>query len=122
MATPNPINKTGKIEWGINKDTRISHLLSIDALSRMHLPIGGGTHTINATNAKHGPSWRMVVSLTPETQAYGIYPGGQSGNPGSKFYDDFVDHWVQGKYYTLWVMTPEDFKSDKIVAKMSFSK
>ena len=39
----------------------------------------------------------MIVSLTPETEAYGVYPGGQSGNPGSKFYDDFIDKWVAGK-------------------------
>ena len=121
-VTLEKLNKTGKIEWGKDKDTRVSHLLMLDAFSRLHLPIGGGTNTINAANEKHGPSWRMIVSLTPQTKAYGVYPGGQSGNPGSKFYDDFVDHWAEGKYYSLWVMTPEDFKSDRIVAKMSFSK
>ncbi|MEO6820108.1 MAG: penicillin acylase family protein [Ginsengibacter sp.] len=119
--TLDSLNKTGKLNWAVYKDTRVSHLLNLDAFSRLHLPIGGGTHTINAATAKHGPSWRMIVSLTPKTQAYGVYPGGQSGNPGSKYYDDFIDNWVQGKYYPLWVMTPEDFKSDRIVAKMSFS-
>ena len=38
---------------------------------------------INAARNDHGPSWRMVVQLTEKTEAYGIYPGGQSGNPGS---------------------------------------
>jgi penicillin amidase len=39
----------------------------------------------------------MVVELGPEVKAWGIYPGGQSGNPGSKFYDDMVDDWLAGK-------------------------
>ena len=82
------------------KDTHIDHLTKLPAFSRLHLPIGGGEHIINATKAVHGPSWRMVVSLTPQTEAYGIYPGGQNGNPGSKFYDNGIDKWVQGEYYT----------------------
>src|SRR5665647_1299733 len=98
----------GKLEWAKFKDTKVLHLARLDALSRLHLPIGGGTNTINAANSQHGPSWRMIVSLTPQTEAYGVYPGGQSGNPGSKFYDNFIDSWVQGKYFTLWVMKATD--------------
>ena len=51
----------------------------------------------------------MVVSLGPEVKAWGIYPGGQSGNPGSRHYDDFVDRWVRGELDELLFMkTPED--------------
>jgi penicillin amidase len=110
----------GTLEWGKYKDTKVLHLARLDALSRLHLPIGGGTNTINAANEQHGPSWRMIVSLTPQTQAYAVYPGGQSGNPGSKFYDDFIDTWVQGKYYALWVMKASDAKDDRVKWKMSF--
>jgi penicillin G amidase len=112
----------GRLEWAKYKDTKILHLARLDALSRLHLPIGGGTNTINAANSQHGPSWRMIVSLTPETEAYGVYPGGQSGNPGSKFYDDFVDTWVQGKYNALWVMKAEDTGDKRIKWKMRFTK
>jgi penicillin amidase len=42
--------------------------------------------------------------LTSSTEAYGIYPGGQNGNPGSRFYDDYIDTWVQGKYNKLNLM------------------
>jgi penicillin amidase len=110
----------GTLEWGKYKDTKVLHLARLDALSRLHLPIGGGTNTINAAKEQHGPSWRMIVSLTPQTQAYAVYPGGQSGNPGSRFYDDFVDTWVQGKYNTLWVMKASDAKDDRVKWKMSF--
>ncbi len=39
------------------------------------------------SDAVWAPSWRMVVELGAEIRAWGNYPGGQSGNPGSKFYD-----------------------------------
>ena len=55
----------------------------------MHLPIGGGPGVINATKEQHGPSWRMVVHMTDAIEAYGVYPGGQSGNPGNKYYYSF---------------------------------
>ncbi|MEO6327513.1 MAG: penicillin acylase family protein, partial [Ginsengibacter sp.] len=53
------LDKKGKLEWAKQKDTKIMHLTQLEAFSRMHLPIGGGTHCINATKETHGPSWRM---------------------------------------------------------------
>jgi penicillin amidase len=65
----------------------------------------------------------MVVSLTDTIEAYGVYPGGQSGNPGSRFYDSFVDTWAAGKYYSLNFLTKEQAqKSDKIKWSMTFTK
>nr|MDQ6903524.1 penicillin acylase family protein [Bacteroidota bacterium] len=112
----------GNLSWAKYKDTKVLNLARIEAFSRLHLPIGGGTNTINAANEQHGPSWRMIVSLTPQTEAYAVYPGGQSGNPGSKYYDNFIDTWAQGKYFTIWIMKPTDTKSDHVKWKMSFSK
>ncbi len=112
----------GKNTWAKFKDTHVTHLAKLPALSRLHLPIGGGTHIINAAKEDHGPSWRMVVSLTPETQAYGVYPGGQNGNPGSKYYDDFIDTWANGKYYPLWVMKKEEQADKRVKFKMVFNK
>ncbi len=109
-----------KLEWAKHKDTRISHLLKLPVFSRLHLPVGGGTHIINATKSDHGPSWRMVVSLTKETEAYAVYPGGQNGNPGSIYYDSFVDQWVNGKYYRLWMMTASDKADKRIIGVIKF--
>ena len=114
-------DENGTMEWAKYKDTHVEHLVKIDAFSRLHLPIGGGTNTINAAKGQHGPSWRMVVSLTPETEAYGVYPGGESGNPGSRFYDDFVTDWSLGKYYKLWVMKTSDAKDQRVKWTMSFN-
>ncbi len=113
--------KAGKGEWAKFKDTKVLHLARLEEFSRLHLPIGGGTNTINAAKEQHGPSWRMIVSLTPETEAYGIYPGGQSGNPGSRFYDNFIMDWALGKYYPLWVMKGSEVNDKKIMWRMSFN-
>jgi penicillin amidase len=113
----------GRLEWAKYKSTGVNHLIKqIKPFSRLNLPIGGGTWCINAARDDHGPSWRMVVSLTAETEAYGVYPGGQSGNPGSKYYDNFVDEWAAGKYYTLWMMKKEEAVDKRVKWKMSFKK
>lgn len=111
-----------KLTWAQFKDTRITHLTKLDDFSRMHLNIGGGTHIINATKPTHGPSWRMVVHLSPQTEAYGVYPGGQNGNPGSKYYDTFVDSWVTANYYPLWVMKKAEATDKRIIGKINFAK
>lgn len=110
-----------RLEWAKYKATSVKHLTKLDALSRLNLPIGGGTFCINAAKPDHGPSWRMIVSLTPQTEAYGVYPGGQSGNPGSRFYDNFIDNWAAGKYYPLWMMAKGEEKDKRVKWKMSFS-
>lgn len=110
-----------KLEWGKYKDTHINHLAKLAAFSRFHLPIGGGANVINATKEHHGPSWRMIVSMTQDIEAYGIYPGGQSGHPGSKFYDNFVDKWAAGKYYTLWMMKKEEVADGRVKWRMRFN-
>ncbi len=92
----------GTINWKEAKATYIGHLLqSLPAFSRHDLPIGGYSGIVNATSQNHGPSWRMIVEMTSPPTALGVYPGGQSGNPGSKFYDDLVDTWAAGKYLKL---------------------
>lgn len=116
------LEKEGKLGWSKYKDSGIQHLLRQSALSRFHLTTGGGTHVINATKKFHGPSWRMIVHMTDETEAYGIYPGGQSGNPGSPYYDSFVDDWAAGKYYPLWVMKKEEAEDKRVVATLRFGK
>jgi len=94
----------------------------LPGFSRMHLPIGGGAKIINATKETHGPSWRVIVHMTDKTEAWGVYPGGQSGNPGSKYYDQFEDQWAKGGYNALWLMTANDKQSPKAKWKITFSK
>jgi penicillin amidase len=113
----------GSLNWGKYKDAGIRHLLRLPPLSRFHIITGGGENIINATKQFHGPSWRMIVELTDKTEAWGIYPGGQSGNPGSRYYDNFIDDWAKGKYHKLWVMTEVETKTrdKRILFTINFS-
>lgn len=95
---PNPDTWT----WGAEKHTSIRHMARLSpSLGRHNLLVGGNREILNATSKHNGPSWRMVVSLEDPIKAEGIYPGGQSGNPGSPLYDNMVDDWVNGNYYPL---------------------
>jgi len=111
----------GRLDWAKYKHTTVNHLGRIPAFSRADLPIGGGTHIINAATGDHGPSWRMVVHLTPKTEAYGVYPGGQNGNPSSQYYDNFVNKWAAGEYYQLWVMSKAEEKDKRVKWVMQFN-
>lgn len=112
-----------RLEWGSFKNTSIYHLLRENMLpfARQGLPIGGGKHIINATKHRNGPSWKMVIHMTTPTEAYGIYPGGQNGNPGSPFYDNTVLDWAKGQHYKLWVMQQNEKKDKRVKATMKFS-
>lgn len=89
------------LAWYKHKNTEIMHLSQIPSFSKSGVYTGGYRNIVNATTERTGPSWRMIVELTEPIQAVGVYPGGQSGNPGSKYYDNFIDSWATGKYYTL---------------------
>lgn len=111
------------LEWGSYKDGGVRHLLKLEPLSRLHLKGGGGYEIINAFKKTAGPSWRMIVELTDETNARGVYPGGQSGNPGSKYYDNFIDDWLAGKYYVLHLYKKNEIDNIKgITGILSFGK
>jgi penicillin G amidase len=88
----------GKLAWGNYKNTLVRHLARLEPLSSFVFN-GGGSHSINATTSTHGPSWRMVAQLNKKIEVWCIYPGGQSGNPGSKYYQSFIADWAAGRYY-----------------------
>jgi penicillin amidase len=62
----------------------------------------------------------MVVHLDNETEAWVVYPGGQSGNPGNAHYDDFVDTWAKGEYYRAWIMKPGEGKDPRVTSVLTF--
>ncbi len=105
----NPEKRTA---WSKFRPVSIRHLAQIEAFSR-EVEVGGHNTALNAQTRTHGPSWRVIVELGPTAvRARGVYPGGQSGNPGSRFYDDLLDTWAQGRYYDLFFLkTPEELPS-----------
>lgn len=107
-------------EWGDYQTGHLKHLGQIMAFS---IPIGhagGHRHAPNAFNGYSGPSWRMIVELGETTQGYGVYPGGQSGNPGSPYYDNMAESWIKGEYYTLSHFRDISAAKDKAVSIFTF--
>ncbi len=115
-------SKHGDYNWQAYKATYAGHLLQgLPAFSRFNLPIGGGRSIVNATSENHGPSWRMIVEMSSPPVALGIYPGGQSGNPGSRYYDNFIDDWAEGNYHQLQFL--QNYKSNEnIIATQTLTK
>lgn len=95
--------------WGHYQGTRIQHLARLDAFSTKKLFVGGSEHAPNATTSTHGPSWRMIVEMGESgPTAYGVLPGGQSGNPGSPYYLNSLQKWVDGEYNVLHFLHSAD--------------
>ncbi|WP_026135782.1 penicillin acylase family protein [Nafulsella turpanensis] len=101
--------------WGNIKNSSIKHLSQQDALSVTDLQVDGGRDIVNANSGRHGASWRMVVELSQPIQAFGVYPGGQSGNPGSPFYSNFIESWRKGEYNPLYFINEQQSFEDKII-------
>ncbi|MGQ0538786.1 MAG: penicillin acylase family protein [Gemmatimonadaceae bacterium] len=91
--------------WGRVAPARIGHLLALSGFSAESVAVQGGRGTLNpsAANGGFGASWRMVVELGPTVRAWGIYPGGQSGNPASTRYRDRLHKWSNGELDSLLV-------------------
>ena len=83
---------------------------------------GGHRNSLNATKKNHGPSWRMIVELgADKPHAFVVYPGGQSGNPGNKHYDDFVEKWGKGEYYEAVFLRKADETNARIASTQTFT-
>jgi len=117
------LEKENKVEWSVFKNTSVYHLLRANTMpfAREGLNIGGGSGIVNATTHDHGPSWKMIIEMDTPVKAVGVYPGGQSGNPGSQYYDSFIDTWAKGEYYDLKMMTQSDIQKNNYKWKMKFS-
>ena len=95
---------SGSWQWSRVHRIDIWHLLHLPALSRNGVSVPGGPSTLSpssVTGGSHGSSWRMVVELGPQVHAWGTYPGGQSGNPASRRYDDRLAQWTRGELAPL---------------------
>ncbi|WP_192349168.1 penicillin acylase family protein [Algoriphagus sp. Y33] len=98
----------GDFSWANYKRTTIQHLVpQFKPFSVQNVYTGGGSGILNATSGRHGASWRMVVELGSEVKAFGIYPGGQSGNPGSRYYSNFIQKWANGEYLNFDIRTSD---------------
>lgn len=110
--------------WGDVHQVVFRHFTRSDALKglwRGPYAFPGFAETLSPARGlttTHSASWRMVVdfSTTPPT-GYGVYPGGQSGNPFSPFYDHHLDTYLNFEHFELFRPTaPEEMPADRITA------
>ena len=110
----------GDYSWANFKKTTIQHLVpNFKSFSASNVYTGGGSGMLNATGSRSGASWRMVVEMGPKITAFGVFPGGQSGNPGSKFYANFIPIWANGEYLNFNLRTLDN--QDEILFKTTFN-
>lgn len=88
-------------EWTKHKATIVEHIGKVASFGTGFFSSAGSASTVDAMARTTGPSWRMIVELGEEVRAYGILPGGQSGNPGSFYYDNELPQWKRGKLRPL---------------------
>ncbi|MFM2428761.1 MAG: hypothetical protein RL012_645 [Bacteroidota bacterium] len=93
--------------WGDYRQVFINHLANIASFGLKNLQISGGAHILNANEGNKGASMRLVVALGTQPKGWFIYPGGQSGNPGSPHYTSFVESWRHGEYIPVTIDASE---------------
>jgi penicillin amidase len=114
----------GGWRWSGIRTANIGHLLRIPAWSANGVPMQGGPSTLAPLSGGggFGPSWRMVVELGPEIRAWGIYPGGQSGNPASSRYRDRMERWSGGALDTLrFPAAPDALHGDLVRSRLTLT-
>jgi penicillin G amidase len=90
----------GSWTWGRIHTRELENLAQVAGLSygpRADRGDGNTPLAAGGSPSTHGPSWRMVVDWGTKTFS-GIYPGGQSENPASTWYENRVDTWWSGLY------------------------
>lgn len=90
-------------QWKLKnrQHVKMEHLGQIPGFGEKGLSPGGMDHALKATKEDFGDSWRMIVDLSEPVKAWGNFPGGTSGNPGSKYYTNFLNDWENSEMREL---------------------
>ncbi len=93
--------------WGRIHSRQFPSVTQADALGYGPRASGSDAWTVNAADgglvSHQGPSWRMIVAWAGHGTATGegVYPGGQSENPASSWYEDQMADWWDGRYLAM---------------------
>lgn len=109
LSMVSKLDFTKDYDWRKYDPVNINNLINIPGYSASNVQINGCTDVLNATRGNFGPSWRMVIELGPTPKGWGVYPGGQSGNPLSEYYDNMIEKWAKGEYYEISLNSNESF-------------
>lgn len=89
-------------EWYKYRNTTIPHIIEpLKAFGISEVRAGGTSKAPLALTSVVGPSWRLVHEPGSDKPAWGVYPGGQSGHPGSAHYLDYFEPWRKGEFLSL---------------------
>ena len=116
---------SGSWRWDRAHHANIYHLLRLEPLSRLDVPVQGGPSTLSPSSGegRFGASWRMVVELGSDVRAWTIYPGGQSGNAASSRYADRVSRWSAGALDSaLFPRTEAEIPPGRIAARLTLRR
>jgi penicillin G amidase len=116
---------SGGWRWDRVHHANIYHLLRLEPLSRLDIPVQGGPSTLSPSSGegRFGASWRMVVELGPDVRAWTIYPGGQSGNAASSRYADRVARWSAGELEEALVpRTAAELPASRVAARLTLTR
>ena len=121
---------TGKPEkwvWGKAHRILIAHILGgiLTWLNYPPRPEPGGPFTVNVAPmiglgnpVTHGPSVRFVADLAPGRTGEIVLPGGDSGHPFSKYYENQYLDWLNGVYHKILMPSnPSSLKGETLVLK-----
>ena len=115
----------GGWRWDRAHHANIYHLLRLEPLSRLYVPVQGGPSTLSPSSGegRFGASWRMVVELGPTRRAWTIYPGGQSGSAASSRYADRVMRWSEGVLdEALLPRSDAELPAERVAARLTLSR
>lgn len=110
-----------KWQWGTVRKSAINHLANIPGFGSGDFAAGGTSMVIDALKGGNGPSWRMVVQMGPTVKGYGVFPGGESGNPGSFYYNNMFQTWKDGKLYELLFLKSADENAPGLKTTLTLS-
>ncbi len=99
-------------QWGKYHQVGFVHPLSrVGMLAPLFNPKGrtaspGGPTTVRAASYRgsdglnnHGSTWRFVIDLATEGEAFQIVAPGESGHPKSPYYQGQIERWIRGQQY-----------------------
>jgi penicillin G amidase len=100
--------------WGRLHTATFCHLLGIippldQILNAGPVEIGGDEYTVNNGGFDYSadfaqviiPSYRQIIDLSDMSKSISMHSTGQSGQPASKHYKDFVKPWVSVEYHPM---------------------
>ncbi|MEM3574088.1 MAG: penicillin acylase family protein [Nitrososphaeria archaeon] len=115
---------SGNYTWGHFYGFLFPNLFGLSEFNVGPIPKGGDFNTPNDASGvgpnnypTGGQSWEMVVNLSNISNSFGVYPGGQSENPESPLYSNYVNDWINGTYLPLlFYPTQYSFPKNEVMA------